>query len=116
MRLLPILFILGSSTISKKKTSSESSTEDFDEDEKPRLKPKKDFASLKKNEEFIELGPSESNIRHRGLIVQGELGFKPIIQNHKSFAADEMRNRNFQDHVLAYVTPWNNHGCGKNVS
>ena len=41
---------------------------------------------------------------------KGELGFKPIIQNHKSFAADEMRNRNFEDHVLAYVTPWNNHG------
>ena len=44
------------------------------------------------------------------LTYEGELEFKPIIQNHKSFAADEMRNRNFEEHVLAYVTPWNNHG------
>ena len=44
------------------------------------------------------------------LTNKGELGFKPIIQNHKSFATDEMRNRNFEEHVLAYVTPWNNHG------
>ena len=44
------------------------------------------------------------------LTNKGELGFRPIIQNHKSLAADEMRNRNFQEHVLAYVTPWNNHG------
>ena len=50
-----------------------------------------------------------SKISH-GQHKKGELGFKPIIQNHKSFAADEMRNRNFEDHVLAYVTPWNNHG------
>jgi len=110
MRLLPILFLLGNATISKKKTSGSSEDVDEDEVEKPKLKPKKDFGNLKKNEEFIELGPNESNVRDRGLIVQGELGFKPIIQNHKSFAADEMRNRNFEDHVLAYVTPWNNHG------
>ena len=44
------------------------------------------------------------------LTNKGELGFKPIIQNHKSFATDEMKNRNFEEHVLAYVTPWNNHG------
>ena len=44
------------------------------------------------------------------LTNKGELEFKPIIENHKSYAADEMRNRNFEDNVLAYVTPWNNHG------
>lgn len=37
------------------------------------MKPKKDFGNLKKNEEFIELGPNESNVRDRGLVVQGLL-------------------------------------------
>ena len=39
------------------------------------MKPKKDFGNLKKNEEFIELGPNESNVRDRGLIVQGLLAY-----------------------------------------
>ena len=39
------------------------------------MKPKKDFGNLKKNEEFIELGPNESNVRDRGLIVQGSLAY-----------------------------------------
>ena len=46
---------------------------DEDEVEKPKLKPKKDFGNLKKNEEFAELGPNEANVRDRGLIVQGLL-------------------------------------------
>ena len=46
---------------------------DEDEVEKPKLKPKKDFGNLKKNEGLIELGPNESNVRDRGLIVQGSL-------------------------------------------
>ena len=49
---------------------------DEDEVEKPKLKPKKDFGNLKKNEELIELGPNESNVRDRGLIVQGSLAYK----------------------------------------
>ena len=53
--------------------SGSSTEDDLDEDEveKPKLKPKKDFGNLKKNEEITELGPNESNVRDRGLIVQG---------------------------------------------
>ena len=35
------------------------------------MKPKKDFGNLKK--EIEEFGPSESNVRDRGLIVEGML-------------------------------------------
>lgn len=36
--------------------------------------------------------------------------YKDIIQEHKSFSIAQTGIRNFNNNVLGYVTPWNNHG------
>ena len=40
--------------------------------------------------------------------------FRELLENHKSYSKDRMKERNFDSsETLVYVTPWNNHGYGE---
>ena len=40
--------------------------------------------------------------------------FRELLENHKSYSKDRMKQRNFDSsETLVYVTPWNNHGYGE---
>lgn len=43
-------------------------------------------------------------------LVSSQPKYKDIISNHDVYSVAEQKTRNFHGLVLAYVTPWNNHG------
>jgi len=62
----------------------------------------------KKKEEKI-LEAADSNVVDRGLVLK-KPKIKDILNEHSQYFERDREIKHFQGEVLAYVTPWNNHG------
>ncbi|XP_003745077.1 chitinase domain-containing protein 1 [Galendromus occidentalis] len=66
-------------------------------------------ASTGASTEIEELPPSERSVFERNLVSEN-VAWKDIVTHQKAYSTLLQHSRNFSGNVLAYVTPWNNHG------
>jgi len=60
-----------------------------------------------KEEKILEV--ADSNVVDRGLVTK-KPRIKDIIKEHSQYFDRDREMKNFEGEILAYVTPWNNHG------
>ncbi|GFU30982.1 chitinase domain-containing protein 1 [Nephila pilipes] len=62
----------------------------------------------KKTTKTNNLHKSDASLKNSSL--KELVNYRDILEEHKSFSITQALVRNFQQDVLGYVTPWNNHG------
>ncbi|XP_022687170.1 chitinase domain-containing protein 1-like isoform X2 [Varroa jacobsoni] len=64
---------------------------------------------MQSNLEVNPAKPGEESVFDRGLVTE-KVTWKSIVKYRNAYSTSLAQHRNFSGDVLAYVTPWNNHG------
>ena len=97
---LLIAFATGTLSPPKKKTSVQDD-DDFDDEE--------DVENFEQPATIVAAEPVKETVYERNLVSE-QMTYGEVMEHHKSYSTKNMKQKNFEGHTLAYVTPWNNHG------
>ena len=99
-----LLFAFVTGTLSPpKKKSAVQDDDDFDDDFE------EDVESQREVTPITAADPVEQTVYERKLVSE-HMTYGEVMEHHKSYSTKNMKQKNFEGHTLAYVTPWNNHG------
>jgi len=98
--ILLFAFVRGTLSPPKKKLAIQ---DDYDFDDEENIEIHREATPI------IASDPVEESVYERNLVNE-HMTYGEVMKHHKAYSTKNMKQKNFEGHTLAYVTPWNNHG------